>query len=46
MTAFNATYNANSPLMMPGVKFNQADITMSFTETRALTKSDVRDGGY
>jgi len=46
MTAFNATYNANSPLMMPGVKFNQADITMSFTETRALTKSDIRDGGY
>ena len=46
MTAFNATYNSNSPMLLPMSKFNQTDITMSFTETRALTKSDIRDGGY
>lgn len=46
LQSFNATYNANSPLMHVDGKFNQVDIAMQFTETRALTKADVRDGGY
>jgi len=46
LTAFSATYNANSPLLHTDGSFNQVDIAMSFSETRALTKADVRDGGY
>ena len=46
LQSFNATYNANSPLMHDDGRFNQVDIAMQFTETRALTKADVEDGGY
>lgn len=46
LQSFNATYNANSPLMHVDGRFNQVDIAMQFTETRALTKADVEDGGY
>jgi len=27
-------------------KWNQVDIQMQFTETRPISKADVRDGGY
>lgn len=46
LQSFNATYNANSSLMYEDGGFNQVDIAMQFTETRALTKADVRDGDY
>lgn len=46
LTAFSATYNANSPLLHVDGNFNQVDVAMTFSETRALTKADVRDGGY
>jgi hypothetical protein len=46
LQSFNATYNANSPLMHADGKFNSVDIAMTFTETRALTKADVARGGY
>ena len=46
MTNFTAVYNSNSPMMHVDSRFNQVDITMSFTEDRPMTKADVRDGGY
>ena len=46
LTAFGAVYNAGSSLLHNDGQFNQVDITLAFTETRALTKADVRDGGY
>lgn len=46
LTSFAATYNQNSPMIHADGQFNQVDITLSFTESRALTKADVRDGGY
>ena len=41
-----AVYNSNSAGMHRDGRFNQVDISMAFTETRALTKADIRDGGY
>ena len=46
MTNFTAVYNSNSPMMHVDSRFNQVDISMSFTEDRPMTKADVRDGGY
>ena len=46
LQSFSSTYNANSPLMHADGKFNSVNITMQFTETRALTKADVARGGY
>jgi hypothetical protein len=46
MTSFSATYNPNSPMLHADGKWNQVDIQMQFTETRPISKADVRDGGY
>ena len=46
LTSFGAVYNAGSSLVHNDGQFNQVDISLAFTETRALTKADVRDGGY
>lgn len=46
LTNFGAVYNAGSSLLHEDGRFNQVDITLGFTETRALTKADVRGGGY
>lgn len=46
LTSFGAVYNAGSSLVHSDGQFNQVDISLAFTETRALTKADVRDGGY
>lgn len=46
MTSFASTYNPNSPMMHADGKWNQVDIQMQFTETRPISKADVRDGGY
>ena len=46
LQSFQAVYNSNSAGMHRDGRFNQVDISMAFTETRALTKADIRDGGY
>ena len=46
LTSFGAVYNAGSAVVHRDGKFKQVDISLAFTETRALTKADVRDGGY
>ena len=46
MTSFSATYNPNSPMLHADGRWNQVDIQMQFTETRPISKADVRDGGY
>lgn len=46
LQSFQAVYNSNSAGMHRDGRFSQVDISMAFTETRALTKADVRDGGY
>lgn len=46
LTSFGAVYNAGSSMIHNDGHFNQVDISLAFTETRALTKADVRDGGY
>ena len=46
LTSFGAVYNAGSSLLHSDGSFNQVDISLAFTESRALTKADVRGGGY
>ena len=46
MTSFSATYNPNSPMLHADGRWNQVDIQIQFTETRPISKADVRDGGY
>ena len=46
LQSFQAVYNSNSAGMHRDGRFNQVDINMNFTETRALNKADIRDGGY
>ena len=46
LQSFQAVYNANSAGMHSDGKFSQVDISMAFTETRALTKIDITEGGY
>ena len=46
MQSFNATYNAGTGGMHSDGKFTSVDISMAFTETRAIAKADVEKGGY
>ena len=46
MQSFNATYNSATGGMHPDGRFSGVDISMAFTETRAIAKADVREGGY
>jgi len=46
MQSFNATYNAATGGMHNDGRFSSVDISMAFTETRAIAKADVRDGEY
>ena len=46
MQSFNATYNASTGGMHNDGRFSSVDISMAFTETRAIAKADVRDGEY
>jgi hypothetical protein len=45
MQSFNATYNAATGGMHSDGRFSAVDISMTFTETRAISKSDI-EGGY
>ncbi len=46
MQSFNATYNAATGGMHNDGRFSSVDISMAFTETRAIAKADVEKGGY
>ena len=46
MQSFNATYNSATGGMHTDGRFSAVDISMTFTETRAISKSDVEKGGY
>ena len=46
MQSFNATYNSATGGMHNDGRFTSVDISMAFTETRAIAKADIRDGGY
>ena len=46
MQSFNATYNSATGGMHSDGRFSAVDISMAFTETRAIAKADVRDGEY
>ena len=46
MQSFNATYNSATGGMHSDGRFSAVDISMTFTETRAISKSDVEDGDY
>ena len=46
MQSFNATYNASTGGMHNDGRFSSVDISMAFTETRAIAKADVEKGGY
>ena len=45
MQSFNATYNAATGGMHSDGRFSAVDISMTFTETRAISKKDI-EGGY
>ena len=44
MQSFNATYNSATGGMHNDGRFTSVDISMAFTETRAIAKADVREG--
>jgi hypothetical protein len=46
MQSFNATYNAATAGMHSDGRFTSVDISMAFTETRAIARADVEVGGY
>ena len=46
LQSFNATYNAASGGMHSDGRFSAIDISMNFSETRALTKIDIEKKGY
>jgi len=46
MQSFNATYNSATGGMHNDGRFSAVDISMAFTETRAIGKADVEKGGY
>ena len=46
LQSFQAVYNSNSAGMHRDGRFNQVDISMAFTETRALSKTDITEGDY
>ena len=46
LQSFNATYNSATGGMHSDGRFSGVDISMAFTETRALHKEDVETGGY
>ena len=45
MQSFNATYNAATGGMHSDGRFSAVDISMTFTETRAISQKDI-EGGY
>ena len=45
MQSFNATYNAATAGMHSDGRFTSVDISLAFTETRAIAKADI-EGGY
>jgi hypothetical protein len=45
MQSFNATYNSATGGMHNDGRFSAVDISMAFTETRAIAKADI-EGGY
>ena len=45
LQSFNATYNSATGGMHSDGRFSAVDISMTFTETRAISKSDI-EGGY
>ena len=45
LQSFNATYNSGTGGMHSDGRFTAVDISLAFTETRAITKADVK-GGY
>ena len=45
LQSFNATYNSASGGMHSDGRFSAVDISLTFSETRAITKKDV-EGGY
>ena len=46
MQSFNATYNSATGGMHNDGRFSAVDISMAFTETRAIAKADVEKGGF
>ena len=46
MQSFNATYNSATGGMHSDGRFSAVDISMAFTETRAIARADVEVGGY
>ena len=46
MQSFNATYNSATGGMHSDGRFSAVDISMAFTETRAIAKADVEKGGF
>jgi hypothetical protein len=44
MQSFNATYNSATGGMHSDGRFSAVDITLAFTETRAISKKDVEAG--
>ena len=46
LQSFNATYNSASGGMHSDGRFTAIDISLTFTETRAITKLDVENGDY
>jgi len=46
LQSFNAVYNSATGGMHSDGRFSAVDISMAFTETRALHKEDVEKGGY
>ena len=46
MQSFNATYNSATGGMHNDGRFTSVDISMAFTETRAIAKADVEKGGF
>ena len=46
MQSFNATYNSATGGMHNDGRFSAVDISMAFTETRAIAKADVERGGF
>ncbi len=44
MQSFNAVYNSATGGMHSDGRFSAVDITLAFTETRAISKKDVEAG--
>ena len=44
LQSFNATYNSATGGMHNDGRFTSIDISLAFTETRAIAKADVKEG--